>query len=282
MKCDFHFHSEFSDGSESVDHIFELAAASGVRALALTDHDTVLGIPSEAEASAKYRIPFIPAAEFTAKEDGIKFHVLGFHLNYRSQELIRYSSKLLDYMNERSRRQIAKMQENGIDIPEEAFFRKAGGGPLYRAKLLRTLADAGYIKQEDVMSLLPSYFGKGAPYYEEDGFEYNSFQQTCDLIRRNGGIVVLAHPAKVLKKSEALYQRLIHSQLLDGLEIFHPSNTPEVRQELMEIVRQNHLIDTGGTDFHGLNMKHPIPIGSEAIPDEVSNTLRQYFVAGFN
>lgn len=280
MKFDFHFHSTFSDGSETVDDLFQFADEMGIRAVSLTDHDTVLGIPAEREASRKYQIPFIPAAEFTAKEDGIRFHVLGFRINDRSEELIQYSHELLDCMNERSKRQIQMMQKNGISIPEEEFFQKAGGGPLYRAKLLKVLADHGYVDANQIMALLPSYFGKNAPYYQEDRFHYRSFKEICSMIQRNGGIPVLAHAGKIKKKNEALYHSLISSPLLDGLEVYHPANSKEVRAELLAIAEKNDLLCTGGTDYHGLFMKNPISLGSQEIPDTVYNAMREYLENG--
>ncbi|XOQ48302.1 MAG: POLIIIAc domain-containing protein [Eubacteriales bacterium] len=276
MKTDFHFHSTFSDGSETVEHIFQAAHESGIRAVSLTDHDTVLGIPAEREASRKYKVPFIPAAEFTAKENGIRFHVLGYRIDDRSDELIRYSHELLDYMNERSKRQIQMMQKNGIFLSEEAFFQNSGGGPLYRAKLLKVLADHGYLEANQIMKLLLSYFGENGPYYQEDRFPYRSFQEICAMIQRNGGIPVLAHPGKIKKKSEALYHTLISSPLLGGLEVYHPANSEEVRTELLATAKEKGLLCTGGTDYHGLFMKNPIPLGSEEMPDAVYRAMEEY------
>jgi predicted metal-dependent phosphoesterase TrpH len=276
MKTDFHFHSTFSDGSETVDHIFQMANEFGVRAVALTDHDTVLGIPAAREASRKYQIPFIPAAEFTAEERGIRLHVLGYRIDDAAPELLNYSRELLDYMMERSKKQIKLMQQNGIAIAAEEFLRNSGGGPLYRAKLLRVLAEHGYIELDRIMALLPSYFSKGAAYYVEDRFPYRSLATICDMIKRNGGLAVLAHPEKIKTKSESLYYDLIRRSCLDGLEVYHPSNSPEVRAELLAIADGNGLICTGGTDFHGFYMKQRIPLGSEKIPDEVYERLKTY------
>lgn len=276
MKCDFHFHSTFSDGSETVDKIFRLACNLKLGAVALTDHDTVLGIPAEREASRKYKLPFIPAAEFTAKESGIRFHVLGYHIDSGSDELICYSNELLNCMNERSKKQIKMMRENGIDISEDEFFRGSGGGPLYRAKLLGVLAGHGYVEKGRIMSMLPEFFGVGAPYYQEDLFLYRSFSEICFMIKRNGGIAVLAHPEKIKKKSETLFRELIRSPLLDGLEVYHPANSQAVRGELLSAADERGIICTGGTDFHGLYMKKPIPLGSEDLPVAVCNVMAKY------
>ncbi|HBC99547.1 MAG TPA: hypothetical protein DC053_09570, partial [Lachnoclostridium sp.] len=125
MKADFHMHSNFSDGSETMMQIYSLAKEQGLKAAAITDHDTILGLKEEEKASKKYCIPFIPAAEFTAEENGMKFHVLGYGIDPENPELLQYSNCFLEQMNERSRRQILKMQKAGIEIEEKEFFEKA-------------------------------------------------------------------------------------------------------------------------------------------------------------
>ncbi|MEM1484491.1 PHP domain-containing protein [Oscillospiraceae bacterium PP1C4] len=276
MKLDFHFHSTFSDGSETVDNIFKMAAEQGVTALALADHDTVLGIAEEINASRKYNIPYIPATEFTAREDGIAFHVLGYGIDHQNTALRNYSYELLDCMNKRSLSQIEQMQENGIDIAADEFFSRGRGGPLYRAKLLGVLADFGYLDRSKIMSLLPEYFGKDKPYYRADLFNYRSFAEIASMIHESGGIVVLAHPGKIKKKNEALYDRLIKSPLLDGVEIYHPKNSEDVREELHAIARERNLIYTGGSDYHGCYMKTPLSVGDVQMPEECLEFLMPY------
>ncbi|MEG0753783.1 MAG: PHP domain-containing protein [Angelakisella sp.] len=276
MKFDFHFHSLFSDGSETVDSIFKMAAEQGVKALALTDHDTVLGIPQEAEASLRYGIPYLPAAEFTAQQDGIHFHVLGYGIDAQNAVLQSYSHELLDCMNRRSLRQIALMQQNGIAIDTKEFFTRSGGGPLYRAKLLGVLADFGYLDKHNIMQLLPEYFGKEKPYYMEDTFAYRSFEEISSMIHQSGGVVVLAHPGKIKKKNRALYDKLLQSPLINGVEVYHPQNSDEVRAELLSVAKARNLIYTGGTDFHGNYMKIPLQVGDVELPQACFEYLRPY------
>lgn len=255
--------------------IFIEAEKLKMSAVAVTDHDTVLGIDEEYRLSIDYNIPFIPAVEFTALEEGLKFHVLGYNIDYNSKELKDYSTNLMDYLNERSLKQIRMLRNSGIDIPEEEFFKESKGGPLYRAKLLRTLVRFGYLKDEDVMFSLNDYFGEGKVCYLKDEYKYNNFEETCSLIKRNGGIVVLAHPAKIKKKNEKLYERLIQSSLIDGIELYHPSNA-DIINELLSIVKQRNLIYTGGSDYHGKNNKKLTPICGIEIPDDVYYSMKPY------
>ena len=88
MKFDFHMHSVYSDGSSTAREIFEKAKDLDLKAIAVTDHDTVLGLEEIDKLSKEYAIPFIPAVEFTAVEKGVKFHVLGYNIDYKSQESV--------------------------------------------------------------------------------------------------------------------------------------------------------------------------------------------------
>ncbi len=274
MKADFHMHSCFSDGSETILQIFSIAKERGLKAAAITDHDTILGMKEEEKASKKYCIPYIPAAEFTAAEKRMKFHVLGYGIDPENPELLRYSNCFLEQMNEGSRLQIRKMQRDGIEIEEKEFFEKAGGGPLYRAKLLGVLADHGILKREEIMESLHSYFGKGAPYEEEDRFHYKSFYEVCTMIKEAGGNVVLAHPGKIKRKDVQLYHALLREECLDGVEVYHHDNPEDVRAELLAVAGDRHLMVTGGSDYHGIYMKKPALPGAEELPEELAEGLK--------
>lgn len=277
MNFDFHMHSVYSDGSSTVEEIFKKANSIDLEAIAVTDHDTVLGIEEVDKFSRSYNIPFVPGIEFTAFEEGMKFHVLGYGIDFKSDELINYSLDILNKLNKKSKEQIDLMHRNGIDIPEEEFFAEGQGGPLYRAKLLKVLSRHGYLLEEDIMNSLGKFFGKDAPYYVEDGFKYNDFSQTVRLIKENGGIVVLAHPGKVKKKNEKLYYEVLNSGLLDGVEVYHISNNMDVREELTELANKKDIMITGGSDYHGDYNKHKTAIAGIDIPAEVYYNLEPYF-----
>lgn len=273
MKYDFHIHSTYSDGSSDVEDIFIEASKKQIDALAITDHDTILGINEEEKLSKKYHIPFIPAAEFTACEQGIKFHVLAYNIDYKSQELIDYSNKLLAFLNSKSEKQIVMLQEKGINIEKKEFFKEAKGGPLYRAKLLKTLSNYGYLREDEIMNSLKKYFGKDGLCFVEDEYRYLSFNEICSMIKRNNGSVVLAHPAKIKKKNSNLYYDLINSSELDGIELYHPSINEEVFRELSEIIARKNYIVTGGSDYHGIFNKLKTPIGGVDICENISYRL---------
>jgi len=250
-----------------------MAKEKGLTALSLTDHDSVLGLPLANQLSQDYQILFLPGIEFTAMEEGIKFHVLGYNIDYTSKELIDYSHHILAKLNAISKKQIQKLQAQGIGLPEDQFFLQSHGGPLYRGKLLKALSDHGLIQEAEIMNLLPKYFDPKGLCYVEDQVDYPDFSSVVDLIKNNGGFVVLAHPAKLKKKKESLYWQIVNSHKLDGVELYHPSMTDEILKDLKPIIEKRQLLVTGGSDYHGLFQKKQSQIGDQAIPDRVLEDL---------
>lgn len=272
-KGDFHMHSLFSDGSLSINAIFTLAKERGLCALSVTDHDTSLGLRAVMEASSYSGIPFVPGIELTASEDGFLFHVLGYGIDPYDPALRAYSRDFLAAMNWRSLKQIHLMQRDGVAIKTKEFFQKAQGGPLYRAKFLGVLADHALLERKEIINISDAYFGSGSPYEVVDPFHYKSLDEICSFIQQAGGKIVLAHPGRIKKKNQALYERLITDTRLDGLEVYHHHNDPGVRARLLSIAAKRGLLITGGTDFHGLYQKrHTLP-GDEFLPDQVFNSL---------
>lgn len=276
MKYDFHIHSTFSDGSESVNFIFNEAKKQGINALALSDHDTILNMETAVNTSKNFDMDFIPAIELTANRDGENFHVLGYGINPNDKILLEYSKHFLNEMNKVSIKQIEVLNNANINIPMEEFFKRAYGGPLYRAKLLHVLADFSYIKHQDVMSLIPKYFGENGICKVESQYQYPSFDEVCQMIHNSGGAAVIAHPAKI--KNKELYYKLLDDDKIDGLEVFHPSNKADIREELLSVAHKRNLIYTGGTDFHGVNSKKIIPLGSVDMEHACYEYLKEFII----
>lgn len=276
MFFDFHMHSVYSDGSETPESIFSIADKIGLEAIALTDHDTILGLNEFNRLSQETGIPFVPGIEFTAIEDGMKFHVLGYGVDYESPELIDYSERVLAELNAKSQKQIKLIQESGVDIPEAEFFAEGQGGPLYRAKMLNVLAKHGYLDAADIMQRIKPLFGKNGPFYVPDDANYYDLKTVYELCHRNDGILIFAHPGKVKRKNPDLYYKILDSDLIDGVEIYHLDNNAEVREELHEIAEKRNWPFTGGSDFHGRYNKRGTQIGEVKIPDAVYGYLKPY------
>ena len=264
---DLHIHSTYSDGISGIEEIFNMANLKGLKGIAITDHDSVLGLKKAEEISRNYNMQFIKGLEVTCKVGKDKLHVLAYNINYNSEELIEYSNKILDFENKVSRERIKLLHNIGIEIEVEEFFKESKGGPLYRGKLLKTLCSYGYLKEEEIMRSIPLYFGKGGSCEVDMEFQYYNFQDTIKLIKRNQGIPILAHPMKIKRKNEKLYKELINSNLIEGIEVYHPSASHEEQNELMKIVKARGVIFTGGSDYHGIYNKRECPIGHRVVKE---------------
>lgn len=278
MLFDFHMHSTYSDGSRTVYEIFKEAKEIGMDAIAVTDHDTILGLKEVDKLSKKYKIPFIPAAEFTGLIHNKRVHILGFGINFNSRELLMYSRNLLEQLNIKSKKQIMKIRASGINITEEEFFKEGQGGPLYRAKILRVMSRYGYLEEDKIMESLKYYFGKNGPFYIKDQVEYFSVENIVDMIRRNSGVALLAHPGKIKMKDVKIYHNLINGDYFDGFEVYHPDNNEEVRNELLTIIKDKNLYVSGGSDHHGMYNKRNTRICGINIPDKVYYNLENFMV----
>lgn len=274
---DFHIHSSYSDGSMSVYSIFEQASIVNANAIAITDHDTVLGIEEEIKYSKEFNIPFVPAAEITAEEDGVKFHILAYNINV-TNELIDFSKHHLEELNKKSLMQISLLRKQGYLISEEEFFKESGGGPLYRAKLLKTLSNFGYLEEEEIMTSLNKFFGEGGICHVKDSIKYPDFASTVELIRRNGGYAVFAHPQKVKIRNKSLYYKILESKLIDGVEIYHPSSDENLEIELLKEATKRELLITGGSDFHGIYNKLKTPLLGMDIPIIVYEKMKPFLI----
>lgn len=277
MNFDFHIHSTYSDGSSTLDEIFKKVKQKKGKAIAITDHDTILGLELADKLSKIYKVPFVSGVEFTVFEDNTKLHVLGYNININSEQIKKYSNEVLDYLNNKSKKQIKILNNKGYKISEEEFFKQAQGGPLYRAKLLRTLSDYGYIDQKEIMKSLDKFFNKDTGIcYVKDEYSYSDFKTVCSMIKNNNGIVVLAHPYKIKKKNLTLYYKLLNNSMLDGIEVYHPSNDEKTRLELLKIAKDRNLIITGGTDYHGIYRKKYMPLMGMEIPNKVYLNMHKY------
>lgn len=279
MKFDFHIHSTYSDGSATIEDIFKQAKMKKASAVSITDHDTILGLELANNLSKIYNVPFITGVEITAIEDNTKFHVLGYNIDINSKQLKNYSQKILEFLNYKSKKQIKILNNKGYKIEEEEFFKQSKGGPLYRAKLLKTLSNYGYIDEKEIMNSLNKFFNKhNGICYVKDDYSYNNFKTVCSMIKENNGIVVLAHPYKIKKKNNNLYEKLLKSSLIDGIEVYHPYNNEKARFELLNIAKDRNLIITGGTDYHGIYRKNPISLMEIDIPDKVYLNMSKYLI----
>jgi hypothetical protein len=260
LAFDLQSHSLHSDGTLPAGELVQRAAAAGVELLALTDHDTVDGVPEAGAAARAAGIRLSPAAELSsvhgAHED---LHVLGYGLDVGDADLL---TVLEDFRSDRARRIEAmaeRLRELGFrldDAPLRA--REAAGKPIGRPHLADAViahpANAARLREEGIdgrSALFGPYLVPGAAAYVARSRP--TVAEAIEVIHRAGGVAVWAHPfwdldapAEAIAAIDAFV-----AMGLDGIEVFYATHSEEQTRFLYDAARERDLLTTGSADFHG-------------------------------
>lgn len=257
---DLHVHSNCSDGTLTPSELVSLARKSNLRAFALTDHDTVKGLPEALAAGKKEGIEVIPGIEFSTEYNGKDIHIVGLEFDYQNPDFLSQLTLFQDSRKLRNRKMINKLHdEAGIDISWEQMEAAFGGAVWTRAHFGRFLLDHGYIK--DMSEAFSRYIGDDCPYFVPR--EKVTPAQAVRLIRKHGGIPILAHPLLYHLTDEKLTEliRTLKKAGLVGIEAYYSTHNAMDESYVLRLARIQGLAVSGGSDFHGSN-KPTISIGT--------------------
>ena len=240
---DLHMHSTASDGALAPAAVARAAAVAGLGAIALTDHDTVAGVDEAREEGERLDIRVIAGVELSATEDGQETHLLGLHLA-RIDELERHLAGFRDARRTRAEHMVERLNSLGIPITMASIETQAAGGAIGRPHVARALVQGGWVA--DHRDAFDRYLGAGRP-----GFVAKprlGIAEAIRLVHEAGGLAVLAHPGA--ECSRARIEQLARLGL-DGLEVRHPSHSPDEMARLGRIAEELGLVPSGGSDWHG-------------------------------
>ena len=253
-RIDLHTHSSFSDGSLSPRELVQLAKERRLRAIALTDHDTVAGLEEALEAGNELGVEVVPGVEISAQYPPGTMHILGYYVHASQPELLGALKKLQQARAARNPKIIQRLQALGLEITTTEVL-DLSGGQVGRPHIAKALLNKGYVSSID--EAFSRYLRKGAVAYVEK-FRFPP-KEAIALIRRAGGIAVLAHPFTLgMDKAEEL-ALLVHELAemgLEGIEVFYPGHTEKMVVIYEDIAKRLGLVCTGGSDFHGNFRNH--------------------------
>ena len=256
-EIDLHVHTTASDGTEMPREVIELAKKSGLKAIAITDHDTVLGCREAMEAGRELEIEVVPGIEFGTKF-GIAVHMLGYYVDLEAPALTEMTRSIVEDRDQRNEKTVRLMQENGINVTYDEM-KARYGEVIGRPHFAHVLMEAGLA--EDVQDAFARLLGKGMKYHQ---YRHTlEIDEVIECIVSSGGVAVLAHPFQY-KKNDAELRELIEHCIgfgLKGMECRYSGYTPEQTAYLEALAEEYGLIKTGGSDFHGEN-KPLIKLGS--------------------
>lgn len=255
---DMHVHSSASDGTFSPTALLAEAKKAGLRAMALTDHDTMDGVAEAAKAAKELDIEFIPGAEFSTDYLECEIHVLGYYL---SPEYPRLRDKLEEFRNFRATRNIRmveRLQEEGFSISMEQLAEKFPDSVITRAHISTLLVETGQVA--DKRTVFAEYLGENCRCYIQR--PKITPVEAVLLIREAGGLAVLAHPVMYDLAESDLKQMILEMKEagMCGIEAIYSENSDEDERKYRELADSFGLLVSGGSDFHGAN-KPDIQLG---------------------
>ncbi|MCL7489263.1 MAG: PHP domain-containing protein [Desulfobulbaceae bacterium] len=225
------------------------ALDSGLRAIALTDHDTVEGIDEFLACGRESNLEVITGLEISATHREFSLHILGYGVNHTDPGLAEWLNQLQEGRTSRNKQIISKLRNMGHNIQLEELQSLSQHGQTGRPHIAQLLKNRGIVPSvNDAFSL---YLRKGGPAWA-DRFAYTAVE-SIDMIHRAGGLAVLAHPGMLAQQTRAF--PLVLAELvergLDGIEAYYPAHSPAMEKSLRSFARKYQLVVTGGSDYHG-------------------------------
>ena len=254
---DLHSHSTASDGTLPPNEVIEAAHKAGLRAVALTDHDTAAGIPLAIVTGETLGIRVVPGVELSAHDGDREIHLLALHVTRLDLIETRLES-LRGERAERASRIVDRLRELGVEITIDMVMQEAGDASVGRPHIARAMIRAGSVR--DFREAFDRYLGAGkAAFIPKERLEVSN---AIAMAHEAGGIAVWAHPGSDGRRDRIEPLAAIG---LDGVEVRHPSHDKEDVKRLAALTEFLGLVPSGGSDWHG-SAEGPRTIGAMHIP----------------
>jgi len=269
-KTDLHMHTFHSDGYHSPEKLIEKAKSHGIKILSITDHDSVNGIGKATEYAAKYGIEVIPGVEISTDIRDTEVHILGYFVDPNNKDLEHYLNFFREERHKRAIRMVNKLNILGLDISIDDVLVFAKDSAVGRPHVAQALLAKGQVKS--FFEAFYKYIGNHAPAYERK--VHLSPQSAFKIINDAGGLSFIAHPGNM---PEILIKELIDAGV-DGIEVIHPSHSPEQVKFYRGIVIEYFLLESGGSDYHGGKREDDENLGKYYTSTKVVDTMRTRLV----
>ncbi len=264
---DLQVHSTCSDGTETPRELVAHAARLGIQVLALTDHDSVLGMEEAIQAGRSEDVRVLPGIEFSTEQeptqDFFEINILGYGLRHRDPALLKVLDRVMESRLQQKIRQIEKLQSFGLDVPVEEVLALAGGVP-GRPHIAQVIMARNPGRFRSVDEIFQQYLNPDAPQsaYVQREFSLR-VEEAIQLTHQAGGVAVLAHPGiyhRVQDVDQAV--RRMVAMGLDGIEVWYPYHRLPARRlsgrepgaivaHFQALAEELGLLKTGGSDYHG-------------------------------
>ena len=247
-EIDLHIHTTASDGTCTPREVVRLAVEQGLRAIAVTDHDTIVGHGEAMLAAMDYDIELVPGIEISTKY-GVAVHILGYFL----EDLVPLLKGVVNDRDIRNAKMAELMAADGLPV-SYAQMKERFGAVIGRPHFGELLVEFGLAR--DVSDAFARFVGKGQKYYVPR--TTIDIDTSVEAVVASGGVPVLAHPFQY-KKSDGELRELIERCMdhgLRGIECRYSGYDAEQVAYLEGLAEEYGLLKTGGSDFHGENKPH--------------------------
>lgn len=246
---DLHTHSTFSDGSLTPEELAAKSRDAGLTAVALTDHDTVAGVPRFIHACNAAGITGISGVEISADIDKGGLHVLGYCVDTDSPSLARLLSEIREGRSKRNMVILRNLNDAGLALSFDEVAAYAGEDNVGRPHFAQAMLAKGYVSSKE--EAFEKYLKKGRPGYA-DRFRLSP-EGSMAAIHDAGGLPVLAHPFTLEMSNEDLlsFVKRMADAGLEGIEVYYSEHNPSQVKAYRDIALKSGLLLTGGSDFHG-------------------------------
>ncbi len=267
-RLDLHTHSTHSDGTRPPEWVVRQAADHGAELLALTDHDTLLGVKTAQAEGRRLGVDVIAGVEIGVNDADLgELHVLGYFSGQAPLEDLEHQLTLYrEERRSRARRTVERLIELGVPIEYEAVVAIAGNASIGRPHIARAMVDAGHVES------LPDAFNR---FLRNDGPAFIprtllSLADSLEMIHRAAGFASLAHPTRYDDPVNSITS--FASAGGDGLEIYYRNDGPDEVANGEQLARRLGLTPTIGSDFHGLHADEIRP-ANVSIPNHAAEQI---------
>jgi len=282
---DLHIHSQFSsDGELGISKIINRCLVQKIDILSITDHNSVKGINQAIHFTQQAGVDFIPGIEIDCNYEGIDLHVLGYHINWKSEDFLKLEEDICSKVTDSFAEMISNLNKLGFIIDADSVLAKANGklptGELiaevmlsdkkYYSPLLSPYMKGGERSDMPYINFYLDYFAQGKSTFVP--INYMTYADAVEMIMDNGGIPIVAHPGLNLKGKEEIVEKLLNKGA-QGLEVFNNYHDMMQINYFASVVQKRNALMTCGSDFHG-KTKPSINIGQFKFNNQFEDYLK--------
>lgn len=277
MPIDLHTHSTHSDGTLAPAELIREAKEAGLTVVALTDHNTVSGIPPFMAEAEKQGVTAVAGVELSTVLEGMELHLLGLFIPpARYAAVTALTEDYLTRKAQSNRDLVARLNADGYTVDYDAVVASTPDGNVNRALIAKELLARGYVPS--VKAAFETLLGEGMGYYTPPARP--DFFDTVRFLRSIHTLPVWAHPLQYIDEPtvRAILPRAVEAGLL-GMEVQHSSYSDATIARAKALANEFGLLYSGGSDYHGaVKPTVKLGVGSQDgtepnIPDEYYEKL---------